>query len=658
MKNKFIYTLFTVFVLQSIQAQKSDPVLFSVQNTPVYLSEFKYIYSKTNGDKADFSKKSIEEYLDLYTKFKLKVQKGKELKLDTLDSYKKELDGYRQQLASSYLIDKEVTDKLVEEAYQRTKKDISVSHIFFTCEKEAPARDTLAVYTKALEAKKRLDSGSIYFDNLAKEISDDKSAKDNGGLIGYLTALLPNGFYNLENTIYSLKKGEVSNPVRTDMGYHLIKVNDIRDARGEIEVAHILVRKSENQNVEQAKVKIDSIYQLLSSGSNFEETAKLFSEDKTTGAKGGYVGVFGINKYEKSFEDAAFGLAKDGDYSKPFQTTSGWHIMMRISKKDIPAFDIAKRRLKPLVQKDGRHDLSKQALIVKIKKDNNFSEDNQAITEFSKTLNAEEFLNYKWKAPEQKNKAKIFSLAGKTYTVADLADYLEKAGRRRLTMNKEIPMEEAVAVMYREMLEETCIKFEEGMLEKRYPDFKSLMREYEEGILLFEATKSIVWDKASADTIGLQNFYNDHKSNYRWEDRGVVKQYIVKDATKVKVKDVMDFCKKNSSEKVLERYNEKDKEPLISVQEKTFEKGRNKTLDAMVWKEGEVSQMETEPKSKSVSFFVFDKLIPSSTKNLNESRGYVVADYQDFLEKKWVQELQSSYSVKVNKEVLDSLIKK
>ena len=658
MKNKFFYTLLLTLVYLATQAQKSDAVLFTVQNNPVYVSEFKYIYSKTNGDKADFSKKSLDEYLDLYTKFKLKVQKGKDLRLDTLDSYKRELEGYRQQLASSYLIDKEVTDKLVEEAYQRTKKDISVSHIFFTCEKEAPARDTLAVYIKAMEAKKRLDSGSIYFDNLAKEISDDKSAKDNGGLIGYLTALLPNGFYNLENTIYALKKGEVSNPVRTDMGYHLIKVNDIRDARGEIEVAHILVRKSENQNVEQAKVKIDSLYQLLKSGSNFEETAKLFSEDKTTGAKGGYVGVFGINRYEKSFEYAAFELAKDGDYSKPFQTTSGWHILKRISKKDIPAFDVAKRRLKPLVQKDGRHDLSKQALIVKIKKDNNFSEDTKAISDFAKTLTSEEFLSYKWKAPEQKNKAKVFALAGKTYCVADLADYLEKAGRRRLTMNKEIPMEEAVNALYKEMLEETCIKFEEGMLEKRYPDFKSLMREYEEGILLFEATKGIVWDKASSDSIGLQAFYNEHKSNYRWEDRGVVKQYTVKDATKVKVKDVMDFCKKNTSEKVLERYNEKDKDPLILVQEKTFEKGRNKTLDAMVWKEGEVSQMETEPKSKSVSFLVFEKLIPSTTKNLNESRGYVVADYQDFLEKKWVQELQSNYTVKVNKDVLESLVKK
>ncbi|MBK8724035.1 MAG: peptidylprolyl isomerase [Saprospiraceae bacterium] len=316
MKNKFIYTLLSLFLIQTIFAQKSDPVLFTVENNPIHLSEFKYIYSKTNGDKADFSKKSLEEYLDLYTKFKLKVQKGKDLKLDTLDSYKKELEGYRQQLAGSYLIDKEVTDKLVEEAYQRTKKDVSISHIFFSCEKEAPARDTLAVYSKAMDAKRRLDSGSITFENLAKEVSDDKSAKENGGLLGYLTAMLPNGFYNLENGIYSLGKGQVSAPIRTDLGYHVIKVNDIRDARGEVEVAHILVRKNENQTYEQGKIKIDSIYGLLQKGSNFEESAKIFSEDKTTGSKGGYVGVFGINKYEKAFEDAAFGLTKDGEYTK------------------------------------------------------------------------------------------------------------------------------------------------------------------------------------------------------------------------------------------------------------------------------------------------------------------------------------------------------
>ena len=658
MKNKFIYTLLSLFLIQTIFAQKSDPVLFTVENNPIHLSEFKYIYSKTNGDKADFSKKSLEEYLDLYTKFKLKVQKGKDLKLDTLDSYKKELEGYRQQLAGSYLIDKEVTDKLVEEAYQRTKKDVSISHIFFSCEKEAPARDTLAVYSKAMDAKRRLDSGSITFENLAKEVSDDKSAKENGGLLGYLTAMLPNGFYNLENGIYSLGKGQVSAPIRTDLGYHVIKVNDIRDARGEVEVAHILVRKNENQTYEQGKIKIDSIYGLLQKGSNFEESAKIFSEDKTTGSKGGYVGVFGINKYEKAFEDAAFGLTKDGEYTKPFQSSAGWHILKRISKKDIPAYDIAKRRLKPLVQKDGRHELSKQALIAKIKKDNKFEETPSAVSDFAKTLNNEDFLSHKWKSPEARNNTTAFKLAGKNYTVADVADYMEKAGRRRLTMNKEIPMEEATKSLYKDMVDETCVKYEESMLETRYPEFKALMREYEEGILLFEATKNIVWDKASADSVGLQQYYDGHKNAYKWDDRAVVKQYTIKDASKVRVKEVQDFCKKNTSDKVLEKFNEKDKEILLAVQDKTFEKGRNKLVDNTSWKEGEMSQIETDPRSKSVVFYMIEKVIPSSLKNLSEARGYVVADYQDFLEKKWVEELQSKYKVKVNKEVLESLIKK
>mgnify|MGYP001046518955 FL=1 len=658
MKNKFIYILLSLFCASYLFAQKTDPVLFTVENNPVHVSEFKYIYSKTNGDKADFSKKSLEEYLDLYTKFKLKVQKGKDLKLDTLDSYKKELEGYRQQLAGSYLIDKEVTDKLVEEAYQRTKKDVSISHIFFSCEKDAPSRDTLAVYSRAMDAKRRLDSGTISFEDLAKEVSDDKSAKENGGLLGYLTAMLPNGFYSLENGIYALGKGQVSAPIRTDLGYHLIKINDIRDARGEVEIAHILVRKNELQSYELGKLKIDSLYGLLQNGSNFEELAKMFSEDKATSSKGGYVGVFGINRYEKPFEDAAFALTKDGEYSKPFKSTAGWHILKRISKKDIPNFDIAKRRLKPLVLKDGRHELSKKALIAKIKKENNFEVYPNVVSDFAKTLNSEEFLSHKWKSPEARNNKVAFKLADKSYTVADVADYMEKSGRRRLSMNKEIPMEEATNSLFNEMIDETCVKYEEGMLEKRYPEFKSLMREYEEGILLFEATKNIVWDKASADTVGLQQYYDAHKNAYKWDDRAVVKQYTIKDASKVRVKEVQDFVKKNDSEKVLERFNEKDKETLLAVQDKTFEKGRNKVVDATTWKEGEMSQIETDPRGRSVVFYVVEKILPSSLKSLNEARGYVVADYQDFLEKKWVEELQSKYKVKVNKDVLESLIKK
>ena len=314
-------------------AQDTDPVLFTVDGLPVHVSEFKYIYSKTNGDKADFSKKSLEEYLDLYVRFKMKVKKARDMKLDTIPSLQQELAGYRRQLANSYLVDKEVTEKLVREAYARSKKDIDISHILFLIKPDAPAADTLAMYQKAMAAKKRLDAGES-FSKVAREVSQDKTAKTNGGRIGFLTALLPSGFYQMENAMYNTPTGKVSLPVRTPVGYHLIKKEGERPARGEIEVAHILIRNDKHPN-NGAKAIIDSLYQELQNNGDFTDLAKRHSEDGRTAKRGGYLGIFGINKYERKFEDAAFALSKDNEISKPFASSIGWHIIKWMSKKRI-----------------------------------------------------------------------------------------------------------------------------------------------------------------------------------------------------------------------------------------------------------------------------------------------------------------------------------
>lgn len=328
MRISLLLTLSLVLSFQSLAQKDSDPVLFKVEGVPVHVSEFTYIYSKTNGKSADFSRKSLEEYLDLYTKFKLKVYKAREMRLDTITSLKEELAGYRRQLADSYLIDKSVTEQLVKEAYDRVQQDVDISHIFLSIKENASPQDTLAAYEKLMAAKKRIESGTP-FSTVAKEVSEDKSAEKNGGHIGFITALFPNGMYALESAAYKLPIGKVSNPVRTNSGYHLLTVHARRPARGEIEAAHILIRKTSDKP-ELAKMRIDSIYQLIQAGEAFEGIARERSEDRQSAANGGYVGFFGINRYEKPFEDAAFSLQKDGDYSKPFETSVGWHIVKRV----------------------------------------------------------------------------------------------------------------------------------------------------------------------------------------------------------------------------------------------------------------------------------------------------------------------------------------
>ena len=229
----------------SAKAQKEDPVLFTVGGTNVQVSEFEYIYSKTNGKNADFSRNSLQEYLDLYIRFKLKVERAKAMKLDTIPTLKEELDSYRRQLADSYLVNREVTDRLVREAYERSAQDVELFHIFFALSPEATPADTLAAYRKALSAKKQLDAGEEEFASLAGALSEDKSTAKSGGRIGFFNVLFPNGFYALENAAYTLPVNKVSDPIRTGAGYHLLKIGARRPARGEIEIAHFLLRKDE-----------------------------------------------------------------------------------------------------------------------------------------------------------------------------------------------------------------------------------------------------------------------------------------------------------------------------------------------------------------------------------------------------------------------------
>lgn len=663
MKKQILTFVMMLLVSLSLWAQQNDPVLFTVENTPVNLSEFKYIYSKTNGDKATFSKESLQEYLDLYVKFKLKVQRAKEMQLDTIPTLKKELAGYRRQLANSYLIDKEVTNRLTKEAYDRSLQDVNLSHIMIGVKSNATPADTLAAYEKIKMIQQKLKDGGD-FAKLALEYSNDPSAKKNSGNIGYVTALLPNGFYPLENAMYTLPKGKLSDIIRTGAGYHLAMVNDVRPARGEVEIAHILVRKP-NKAVKklaertqaEAKFKIDSIYKELVGGGNFEELAKNLSEDNMSNRKGGYIGYFGINRYEPSFENSAFGIKNDNEYDKPIETSVGWHIIKRISKKPQGTYADMKRALQTKIQKDGRYQLAKTSMINRIKRDANFQENKEAFNKFTSSLD-DSFLTHKWTVPANTAKGNLFSLGKENaYSVSDFADYCKQSSRIRLRAGKSGVPAQVALKLYNQYVEERCIDYEEKQLEQKYPDFKSLMREYEEGILLFEATKILVWDKASQDSVGLEKFYAAHKDQYKWKQRAVADIYTIRTNDKAVMAGIQKAIAKGNSADVLKRFNKENK-VVVSVEEKTFEKGRNEFLDRLKWKPDEISPAKLDEKKGYTTIYKIKNVMGPSVKTLKEARGYVVADYQDQLEKEWLKELQKSYKVDINDKVFNSIIKK
>ncbi len=642
---------FTLIVLFSLAAQsfgQPDPTLFSVNGKPVTVSEFNYIYAKTNGTKADFSKASVMEYLDLYTKFKMKVARAKEMQLDTIPSLQEELAGYRRQLADSYLTDREVTDKLIREAYDRMQKDVRISHILVAIN----PKDTAAAWAKIQSIYKELKGGAS-FESLVVQ-SEDKNTNQNGGSIGYLTAMLPDGFYSLENAMYEVPVGKTSGVIRTPMGYHIVKITDVRPARGEVEAAHILIRKKKG-GVDQsdAKARIDSIYTVLKGQGNFDDLAGRLSEDDNSASKAGYLGVFGIGRYEPIFEDAAFAIDKDGGISTPVESSIGWHIIKRRERKAIQAFDALKTRLKAQIQREQRYELARVAMVERIKKESGMIEVAVVRDRFIGGLDSS-FLTYAWRQPTVSSGEKLLVFnKDKTNTTADFSDFLAENSNKRINYASQFNnnTKDVAMQLYREFLNDKALAYEETQLDKKYPDFRNLMREYEEGILLFEAIKQNVWDKASQDSVGLDKFYADNKNRYQWEERASIVSYTVNDTLKPMLDKIKAFAAKNDAQKVLKKFNT-PKNEYIKFQEETIERSKAKGLESD-WKAGAIVGVKD-----ALNFQKVDKLMPKSVKSLKEARGYVVADYQEFLEKQWMEDLAKRFKVETNQEVLNSLIKR
>jgi len=647
MRFSLIFTLVAFLWTGLLHSQTADPVLFTIDGQPIPASEFSYIYAKNNRDDADFSEPSLREYLDLYTKFKLKVREAYAMGLDTLPQLQTELNGYRKQLAESYLTDKEITDRLVEEAYKRMQEDVQVAHILFKTNPNVAA-DTAAAYAKVMAAYKRLQVGEAW-DLVTKQTSEDAATKDVGGDLGYIVALLPNGFYAFETAAYVTPVGQYAAPIRTTLGYHIVKVTNKRPARGELDVAHILARvKTDGSDEKTQKMKIDSLYNQLAAGAKFEDLAKKRSEDKNTAERGGAIGPLTINQFEKSFEDAAFGLANDGDYSKPVRTRLGWHIVKRTRKRPALTFEQAKRKIETQISRDERISAARQAMVVRIMNEAGYTKDEKVYNEFVAQAGTE-LQTYKWQVPAVAP-ATIMTLGTDKYTNIDFGNFVRNNARTRMGLPKGTPNKEILDKVFGEFVNEKALYYEEKNLAAKYPEFKSLMREYEEGILLFEATKINVWDKASKDSVGLEAFHAAHRNDYMWEERIEVATVTLDSASLDQLPTIKKWAAKKPVNVVADKAAKKGIK--LQVTRKIYQK-EDTIPEGLTWTAGAKADLPD-----STGYVAVDKIIPPTPKTMDEARGYIIADFQDQLEKDWVASLQAKYPVVVNEPVLMSLVRK
>ncbi len=653
---RITYTLiFLNFVfLKSFTQTTGDPTLFTVNNVPVKISEFLYIYGKNNGKEADYSKKSLDEYLELYKKFKLKVAKARDLRLDTLPDLMDELHMYKQQVSNSYIMDKEVTERLIKEVYERQRKDISVKHVFFQLSPRPNPADTLAAYTRAMKAYEQLKQG-VPFGKVVMDNSDDRTNLNYSGDLGYVTSMLPDGFYQAENVIYSLPIGEFSMPVRTSAGYHIFRVDDIRPARREMEIAQVLIKKTlDNPQDQGSKPTADRVYKMLKEGADWNQMVQTFSGDQNTKDKNGYIGFVGINQFEKAFEDSVFAIPQDGYITTPIESRLGWHIIKRISKKQELPYAQAREKIKPLLETDSRYQIARSQVIDRIKSESGFKLNQGNLDKFIAALPAD-FTSFSWEVSPNLPDIEIMSFNSKTYTSKDLAHYLKNNTQERLQYPNGTPAKEVVPAIFNSYVNDKAIEYEQNHLAEVYPEFRNLMREYEEGILLFEITRQSVWDKAANDTIGLKSFYEKNKSNYKWNERAQIYDYTVKSTDEKFIQSVYAMALNKPVDKVIKKFNSHHQ--VVTFQKDILEKDSD-GMKSLNWTSGSMTPFTIDKDKGIATWRKVEKILPASVKTLEESKGYVIADYQDALEKSWIDALQKQYKITVDQSVLDSLVKK
>lgn len=653
--NKFSLTksLFFVFIFSSrailAQTPSAEPVLMKIGNDNITKNEFERVYYKNNNKETANDEKSVREYLELFINYKLKVKEAEAMKMDTVQSFRDELGGYRKQLAQPYLTDKNVSEELIKEAYERMKKDVNASHILIKLNSDALPKDTLAAYNKAMKIREKLLKGAD-FAKMARDSSDDPSAKENGGDLGYFTSLQM--VYPFETAAFTQKPGTISMPVRTRFGYHIIKVNDVRNAIGEIHVAHIMVKSAASESdslKENAKKRIDEIYGKLKAGEKFEDLVAQYSDDRGTQKTGGVLPWFGTGRMVPEFEKAAFALQKDSDITAPIQTSYGWHIIKRLEKRGLPSFEEKKNELKNQVTRDSRSEMSKTALINRIKKENGFMEYAKNKDEFIRTLDSN-IVNGTYSDTLAATMTKpVFTLAGKNYTQKDFATYLQSHQTKRTGSSPQ-----AIGYsQFEQYVNEMCINHEESQLDKKYPEFNALMQEYRDGILLFDLTDKMVWSKAVKDSAGLEDFYNKNKKNYMWSERAEATVYTCANAEIAE--RVRKMLKKGKSDNDISGEINKESSLNLTIKDGKFAKGENEFVDTVKW---EVGISPDIAKNNQVTFVKIKSLLPPQPKTLEEAKGLVTSDYQNYLEKTWITELRGKYPVKVDESVLSTVYKK
>jgi peptidyl-prolyl cis-trans isomerase SurA len=626
-----------------VKKEKSQ-TLFAVAGKPVTTDEFIYLYKKNHSNgKSEFSQEKIDEYFNLFVNFKLKVEEARQRRMDTTAAFQKEFNQYKEDLKKPYLPEKNLIDSLVRLTYARINEEIKASHILVNVAPEASPQDTLTAYQRIVDIRNQILKGKD-FGEMAAQFSDDPSAKMNRGDLGYFTALQM--VFPFESAAYNTPVGSISNPVRTRFGYHIIKVSDRRPAHGEVEVSHIIIRTGMSKTNDEAKNLIFDIYDELRAGGQWNELCKKYSEDPGTRDFGGKMRPFKIGMMGSvpEFERIAFELKLPGEISDPFQTQYGWHIIRLERKIPIPRYEDMETKLKSEVSRDERTQISKQAMQTKLRNRFQWKENkdlvHQILVQADSTLQSGQWRPKGFAHPE---KDVLFTLSGNPYSMRDFTNYLSKNEKP----NAQAP-QKYLEHLYNNFVDASIQSKLEERIVQEHPEFTFLLNEYYEGILLFEIMEKEVWTKASNDSTGQRSFYESHKEKYTAGERAKATIYW---------SSATDF--QGDLKSALKAGDDKRTQEIITrskvrVESGYFRKDEKLVFRLVPWEKG----IHEADKDKVYYVAWIKDILPAGVQSFEEARPAIVSEYQNYLEKNWVDQLKKKYPVKISEKAKSQLFQK
>ncbi|CCH01742.1 peptidyl-prolyl cis-trans isomerase SurA [Fibrella aestuarina BUZ 2] len=501
----------------------AKPAVLTLGGTKAFSSDEFFDSFTKNQLSADSSQRTdIRGYLDLYTNLKLKVLAAEKQGRDTTEAFREEMATYRKQLAQSYLTDKTLVDQLTAEAYQRMQQEVNASHILIGVAEDAEPADTLAAYQQALSVRERLQNGES-FEALARQVSKDPSAKQNSGNLGYFTAFQT--VYPLETAAYTQSPGTLSTPIRTRFGYHILRVNDRRPSRGKVQVAHILVRLSptaEPQGAAAAKTRIDEAYAKLQAGESFETVARTYSDDTQSKGAGGKLPAFATGQNVPAFEEAAFALTTPGSYSTPFKTNYGWHIVKLIGRQPMESFTELAPAIRQKVVTDSRADVLRQATLARLSREYKVIE-NEPVKDAALAKGDSSLFMGKWRAgkflDDPFTTQPLLTIDNQAIPARKFFDYVEQKQSAR--MEPSGPPRGLMRRFYNRFKGDQLIAAEEANLDRKYPEFRALLNEVRDGVLLSQVMEEQVWERSMADSLGQKDFYEKNRAKYQYPERAV-----------------------------------------------------------------------------------------------------------------------------------------